>query len=314
MERRRQQQRARQEAAQDTGGALLSAGVPEDSTEIVSRSSSGTLGNGWSEYSSISADGRSVAFAFYATNLVAGDTNWSCDVFVHKAYGSISGRVTISGTVEPLAGVLISAGEEITATTDVSGTYVLSGLPDDTYVVRAECPGYVLAPAAVTVTIGSGGRQSLLLSPPDYDPDGRRELQHVDFGANAPDFRQLGLEITQAVQDLDNSVPLVEGKQTWVRFYVHNPVAPYTQTVPASLTLAGDGVNGPVYALASDGDHVYIGGGFDHSGQQPTAHIACSTVVSNTIAPLDGGGTNGDVYALALGGGLAVDGCGGALA
>ena len=36
-------------------------------------------------------------------------------------------------------------------------------------------------------------------------------------------------------------------------------------------------------------DGVYIGGGFDQSGQQATAHIACSTVVSNTITPLDGG-------------------------
>ena len=45
------------------------------------------------------------------------------------------------------------------------------------------------------------------------------------------DFSAIGLEITQAVQDLNNSVPLVEGKRTFARFHVksaagdHGPVS-----------------------------------------------------------------------------------------
>jgi Tol biopolymer transport system component len=53
-------------------------------TTRVSVDSQGAQGNGWSgPASSISADGRFIAFASYATNLVAGDTNGYMDVFVH---------------------------------------------------------------------------------------------------------------------------------------------------------------------------------------------------------------------------------------
>ena len=50
----------------------------------VSKSSSGVQGNGVSEYASISADGRYVAFFSYASTLVAGDTNGRADIFVHN--------------------------------------------------------------------------------------------------------------------------------------------------------------------------------------------------------------------------------------
>jgi len=51
-------------------------------TERVSLDSSGIQGNETSELSSVSADGRYVAFASYATNLVEGDTNGWKDVFL----------------------------------------------------------------------------------------------------------------------------------------------------------------------------------------------------------------------------------------
>jgi Tol biopolymer transport system component len=48
----------------------------------VSVSSTGQQGNDSSYDPAISADGRYVAFASFATNLVAGDTNGDLDVFV----------------------------------------------------------------------------------------------------------------------------------------------------------------------------------------------------------------------------------------
>jgi len=48
-------------------------------TTLASVASDGTLGNGVSGITSISADGRYVAFYSWATNLVADDTNYSCD-------------------------------------------------------------------------------------------------------------------------------------------------------------------------------------------------------------------------------------------
>jgi Tol biopolymer transport system component len=51
-------------------------------TTRVSVALDGTEGNNWSRRSSISADGRYVAFESWASNLVAGDTNGQRDVFL----------------------------------------------------------------------------------------------------------------------------------------------------------------------------------------------------------------------------------------
>jgi PKD repeat protein len=52
-------------------------------TTRVSVASDGTQGNGWSEWASISADGRFVAFSSASDNLVDDDTNNHYDLFVH---------------------------------------------------------------------------------------------------------------------------------------------------------------------------------------------------------------------------------------
>jgi Tol biopolymer transport system component len=51
-------------------------------TELISQSTIGKLGNSTSDEPSISADGKSVAFRSSATNLVPGDTNLAADIFV----------------------------------------------------------------------------------------------------------------------------------------------------------------------------------------------------------------------------------------
>ncbi len=67
-------------------------------TERVSVSSAGVQGDGSSPYPSISADGRSVAFPSYASNLVTGDTNGAADVFVHDRESGVTERVSVSST------------------------------------------------------------------------------------------------------------------------------------------------------------------------------------------------------------------------
>lgn len=65
-------------------------------TQIVSRSSSGQLGNGWSGWGlRCSSDGRFVAFASFATNLVPGDTNAKWDIFVRDCDAGTTERVTV---------------------------------------------------------------------------------------------------------------------------------------------------------------------------------------------------------------------------
>ncbi len=64
--------------------------------ERVSLASDGTEADGHSYNPAISADGRFVAFASYATNLVAGDTNNWVDVFVRDRQTGTTVRVSVA--------------------------------------------------------------------------------------------------------------------------------------------------------------------------------------------------------------------------
>jgi Tol biopolymer transport system component len=64
-------------------------------TSAVSVDSSGALANENSSRADISADGRYVAFESNGTNLVAGDTNASTDVFVHDRQTGQTTRVSV---------------------------------------------------------------------------------------------------------------------------------------------------------------------------------------------------------------------------
>lgn len=74
-------------------------------TELISKSSSGAMGNGGSTQPSISSDGQTVAFHSYASNLVAGDTNGHSDVFVHDVRTGTTSRASVT-----------SAGSQVTHT------------------------------------------------------------------------------------------------------------------------------------------------------------------------------------------------------
>ena len=64
-------------------------------TELVSLDSSGAQANGGVACTSISADGRYVAFYGSASNLVAGDTNGTMDVFVRDRLNGTTERVSV---------------------------------------------------------------------------------------------------------------------------------------------------------------------------------------------------------------------------
>jgi Tol biopolymer transport system component len=67
-------------------------------TERVSVDSTGAQANGYSVAPSLSADGRFVAFASDATNLVAGDTNGFTDIFVHDRVTGVTERVSVDSS------------------------------------------------------------------------------------------------------------------------------------------------------------------------------------------------------------------------
>jgi hypothetical protein len=68
----------------------------------VSVDSAGNQANGDSWHSSISQEGRYVAFISYASNLVAGDSNGLADVFVHDLVTGITEIVSVSSSGEQI--------------------------------------------------------------------------------------------------------------------------------------------------------------------------------------------------------------------
>jgi hypothetical protein len=89
-------------------GLVLGAGAPlvpfvslspagaSATTSRVSVASDGTQGNSYTFEPSISADGRYVAYHSLASNLVAGDTNATKDVFVHDRTTGTTQRVSVA--------------------------------------------------------------------------------------------------------------------------------------------------------------------------------------------------------------------------
>src|SRR5439155_1129649 len=84
----------------DTNGAtdVLVRDRRTGTTERVSVSSAGAEANGTSFTPAISADGRLVAFASEADDLVIGDTNQAFDVFVHDGMTGTTERVSVDST------------------------------------------------------------------------------------------------------------------------------------------------------------------------------------------------------------------------
>ncbi|HEX2214656.1 MAG TPA: Ig-like domain-containing protein, partial [Mycobacterium sp.] len=88
--------------ADDTNGAedVFVHDRVSGETRRVSVATDGTQGNGGSFHATISADGRRVAFASSASNLVQNDTNNTVDVFVHDLVDQSTVRVSAGGSDE----------------------------------------------------------------------------------------------------------------------------------------------------------------------------------------------------------------------
>jgi Tol biopolymer transport system component len=79
-------------------GVALAAPGPAAKTKLVSLSSAGAQGDGASYGPGISGNGRVVAFTSESTNLVAGDTNGTTDVFVRDLHSHKTKRASVSST------------------------------------------------------------------------------------------------------------------------------------------------------------------------------------------------------------------------
>jgi len=95
-------------------------------TERVSIDSGGVEGDGGSLCPSLSADGDVIAFASFATNLVAGDTNRTWDVFIHDRGTSSTLRATVD-----LGGGQADSGGDLPNLSADGGTVSYTSLSSD---------------------------------------------------------------------------------------------------------------------------------------------------------------------------------------
>jgi murein DD-endopeptidase MepM/ murein hydrolase activator NlpD len=110
-------------------------------TSLLSVGTNGIQGNGRSYWSSLSGDGRYVAFGSGASNLVSGDTNGVNDIFVHDqgiTSGCVNGRVVDSVTGQGIPDVHIAlwaetSNAEFYPTTNATGDYKVDNMPIDQY-------------------------------------------------------------------------------------------------------------------------------------------------------------------------------------
>jgi Tol biopolymer transport system component len=129
-------------------------------TRRVSVAPGGGQANGSSSSPAISADGRYVAFASFATNLVAGDTNAAEDVFVRDRVRHVTRRVSVG------PGGSQGGGRSSSPAISAHGRYVAFDssarnlVPGDTNRARDVFVRDRVAKVTRRVSVGRGGQQA----------------------------------------------------------------------------------------------------------------------------------------------------------
>ena len=137
-------------------------------TRLVSRASDGTLGNGNSRRPAISTDGAFVAFDSDASNLVPGDTNGTCDVFLHNLQARTTSRVSVALNGAQSNGcsrspAISAKGQHVAFQSDASNL-----VPEDT---NQQTDVFLYdrnARSTVRVSVATGGAQTTEACIPNY--------------------------------------------------------------------------------------------------------------------------------------------------
>lgn len=213
-----------------------------DVTERVSVDSNGNEGNenSWG-FSSISFDGRYTVFTSYASNLVAEDTNPYTDTFVHDNITGITERVSVNNNGSSDGGsddmpsisdngrfVAFNSFDSNLVEGDTNGemdVFVHDRLMKVTTMVSESSNGVEGNGQSYYSSISSDGRYVAFHSGASNlvvgDTNGKNDIFVHDRGSETTHNLSIShIEITQAIQDEGNTVPLISGKTTYVRVYV----------------------------------------------------------------------------------------------
>ena len=163
---------------------------------LVSRSSSGTRGNGDSVGSDISLDGRYVVFTSYATNLVSNDTNDVSDIFLKDTTTNSISRISVDSSGNQANAS--SQGAKISG----NGKYVVY-YSDASNLVSGDTNGYrdifrytIATGATQLVSVDSSGNQANQQS---YDADLESEGRFIVFTTESTN---LGMTDTNGQTDV----------------------------------------------------------------------------------------------------------------
>jgi len=154
---------ARTLVADGTNGAphIFARDMLAGTTELVSVSSAGEQGSGGgSVMSSVSTDGRFVAFMSHATNLVPGDTNSQPDIFVRDRLAGTTERVSVSSAGEQSNGYsespcVSATGRFVGFTSDA--TTLVPGDTNGQYDIFVRDRGTDAVPPETAITFGPCG-------------------------------------------------------------------------------------------------------------------------------------------------------------
>lgn len=131
----------------NVAGDIFLHDIASGTTERVSLANSGAEAAGQSNSPDVSADGSVVAFTSFASNLVAGDTNFLQDVFVRDAFGTAGPSLTTTGACGGLMDF------DVTGATPGGLIALLSGPPGFFVNPNPPCAGVVLDIAPPTVRV-----------------------------------------------------------------------------------------------------------------------------------------------------------------
>ena len=208
-------------------------------TTRVSVGPGGAQGNGESREASISADGRYVAFASFASNLVAADTNGTVDVFIRDLQRGRTVRASVGpGGVQGDGGGLspdISAGGRYVAFQSSSSNLV----PGDSNATTDVFVRDLATGAVERVSVKpDGGQSDVFAQAPSISADGSRVAFQAPFGLvpgeQPPVFTDLAVyvrdrarrtttEISRGVEDArffvnSNENPVISNDGRFVAF------------------------------------------------------------------------------------------------
>lgn len=256
------------------------------SMERVSVSTDGIQGNSYSEYPSISADGRRVVFRTQANSLVPGDTNNAADALVHDRTTRKTIRVSVSTNGVQTNGSIYEPRISADGGFVVFGSSATNLIPGDTNGVSdifvfdlTKIP----APLTVTASPASGTYNSGV-----WVTLTASEPARIFYTTSGEEPNQYSQEYTgpishsQANWTLRFKAYAADGRESpaYTETYSITPAAPVPSGTTERVSVAGDGTEG------NDGTGAYP------SISADGRFVSFDSYASNLVP----GDTNGDPY------------------